>query len=122
MTQSQVVAPPHQVKATFYAQVIPSFGSRWDVHQKTSVHGVTKITVAAITQSRPKKPRSGAVVVKLTLRFNEQAFMPLAPSAVIDIPDSLIQIGQVVEVEAADENGVAVAEYLASRAQAVSGA
>lgn len=103
-----------QVQATFFAQVVPTFGTRYDSALGT-VDCVRNVRVTAITQKRPDKPKG--VVVKLTLRFNEEAFLPLKPSAVIDIPDSLVQIAQIVEVEAEDENDAAVAEHLARVAQ-----
>jgi hypothetical protein len=103
----------HQVEATFYALVEARFGRRWDSTASKQVDGVVGVKVTQILQKRPAKPKG--VCVKLTLRFNEQAFMPLAPAAVIDIPDSLVLMGQDVEVEAEDENDAAVAEYLADR-------
>jgi len=103
----------HQVEATFYAQVVPTFGWRYDKTTGSGGNGVSKVRVVSITQSRPNKPKG--VVVKLTLRFNEQAFLPLQPAAVIEIPDSMVQIAQAVEVEAEDENGQAVAEFLADQ-------
>lgn len=104
-----------KVEATFYAQVVPTFGTRYDRTLGTRVDTVSKVRVLAITQSRPAKPKG--VVVKLTLRFNEEAFLPLKPAAVIDIPDSLVHMAQVVDVEAEDENDAAVAAYLAGQQQ-----
>jgi hypothetical protein len=108
-----------KVSATFYAAVVPVFRKRW-------ISGawedrVDNLKVKRIWQSRPDKAQiqAGTVVVKLTVRFNEDAFLPLAPAAVIDIPDSMVQAGQVVEVEALDENDLAVAEHLAKMAKGV---
>jgi len=113
-------SPVHTVEATFYAQVVPTFGNRWDSTQKHSVPGVTSIKVATITQQRPNKPQSKAVVIKLTLRFSEAAFMPLQPQAVIDIPDVLTQVGQTVVIEAddpSDGGSQAAVDYLAAVAR-----
>lgn len=108
-----MMATPKQVTATFWAAVVPTFGRRWQAGGYVTV--VDSVRVNKIWQKQPTKSQlpSGAVVVKLSLRFNEQAFLPLAPVAVIDIPDSMLQMGQVVEVEALDENDVGVAEHLA---------
>lgn len=107
-----------QVTATFWAAVVPKFGTRY-VTGQGSVPTVTDVSVSKIWQKQPTKTQlpSGAVVVKLSLRFNEQAFLPLAPVAVIDIPDSMLQMHQVVEVEALDENDAGVAEHLARMAR-----
>jgi len=101
-----------QVSTTFYAVVKPKFGRRWDTNLG-HVDCVDSIRVTGITQKRPAKP--DGVVCKLTLRFNEQAFMPLQPQAVIEIPDSLIAVQQDIEVEAEDPNDAAVAAALAAR-------
>jgi len=102
-----------QVETTFYAVVKPKFGRRWDSSVSRQVDCVDSIRVTGITQKRPAKP--DGVVCKLTLRFNEVAFMPLQPQAVIEIPDSLIAVQQDIEVEAEDPNDAAVAAALASR-------
>lgn len=106
------MSTPVKVTATFFATVKPTFGTRWDQAVGT-VPSVRHIRVTGITQKRPAKP--DGVVVKLTLQFNEQAFLPLQPAAVIDIPDSMVEIAQVVDVEALDENDQAVAEHLAAQ-------
>lgn len=118
MTQSNSAntpVPQHRVETTVYLDVVPKFGRVYKKAIQTWEHGVEKITVKGVTQSRPAQPKG--VVVKMTLRFNEQAFMPLEPSAVIDIPDSLVAVQHDIEVEATDANGAAVAEYLASQAR-----
>jgi hypothetical protein len=107
--------PPNKVETTFYAQVVPKFGRRWDRATGTWIDKVDSVTCKTITQKRPAKP--AGVVVKLTLRFNEAAFLPLKPAATIEIPDSLVAISQEVDVEALDENDQAVATYLAEQAR-----
>jgi hypothetical protein len=52
------------------------------------------------SNSRPDEPAAGCVVVKLRLRIPAEAFEPLAPEAVIDVPADLIQ--RPIEVEAGD--------------------
>lgn len=101
-----------QVSTTFYAIVEPTFGTTWDP-AAGRVDCVKSIKVTSILQNKPTSMKKG-VAVKLTLRFNEQAFMPLAPVAVIDIPDSMVALASDIEVEAVDDNGAAVAQYLAS--------
>jgi hypothetical protein len=98
------------VKATFFAVVKPKFGRRYDP-ALGHVDCVDSVRVIGVFQKRPAKP--DGVAVKLTLEFTEQAFMPLQPAATISIPDSMVQMAQVVEVEALDENDQAVAEHLA---------
>jgi hypothetical protein len=107
----------HKIDATFYAAVVPEFGRVW--RGGSMVDGVERLKVKRIWQSKPDRSTvtAGTVVVKLTLQFSEAAFMPMAPSAVITIPDSLVQAGMVVDVEAVDENDPAVLEYLARKAR-----
>lgn len=109
---------PKKVSATFYAAVVPTWGRRW-------INGaweqrVDDLKVKRIWQQKPDKAQitAGTVVVKLTIRFNEDAFLPLAPVAVIDIPDSVVQASQTIEVEAFDENDQAVAQFLAEQVKA----
>lgn len=107
------MAPPVKVKTTFYAQVKPKFGRRYDPIQGY-IDCVDSISVVTITQKKPVRPQSGCHVVKLTIQLSEQVFMPLMPAAIIDIPDSAILANDTVEVEAVDENSQRVAEHLAA--------
>lgn len=114
--------PAKQVTATFYAQVKAKITkNRWDATIASYVDQVDSITVQTITQKRPAKPASGCVVVKLQLRFNEAAFLPLSPSAVVDIPDSLIMQNQVITVVADDPNDAAAVAVAAAAARAAVG-
>lgn len=100
----------------FFATVKPTFGTRY-VQQVGTVDCVKSIRVTNITQKRPAKP--DGVVVQLRLRFNEAAFLPLKPSAVIEIPDSMVLIAQDIEVIADDPNddaAVAIAAAFARQA------
>lgn len=111
---SGVVVPNvRKVSATFYAVVKPKFGRRYNSALGHSAEYVDSIRVIGMFQKRPTKP--DGVAVKLTLEFNEQAFMPLQPAATISIPDSMVLMSQVVDVEALDENDQAVAEHLAAK-------
>lgn len=117
---SQSGIKPRTVDAVFYAQVKPKFGRRYDSSQGKSVDSVDHLTVVTITQKRPTKPQSGCVVVKLTLRFNERAFLPLAPQAVIEIPDVLTDAAHTILVEAddpTDGGSAAAVDYLAQVAR-----
>lgn len=69
--------------ATFYAQIEPSFYRRY---RQTDAPRLHSIQATRITQKRPAKPMPGCVVVKLTVRIPDAAFLPLAPEAVIEIP------------------------------------
>ena len=106
-----------EIETTFYLDIVPQFGNVWIPGKGRSQRGVTKITVKGVTQSRPQKPKG--VIVKLTLRFNEAAFMPLEPAAVIVIPDSMT--ATTIEVEAEDPNDQAAIEALVRAGKAVRG-
>lgn len=99
------------VDAKFFAQVeATKVGTRFDSKSSGTVPEVQGARVVSITQSRPAKPKSGCVVVELTLRVPEGVFLPLQPAAIIDLPDTLVQAGTLIEVEADDGNGMAVAQ------------
>jgi hypothetical protein len=105
------------VDAKFYAQVEPrGIRTRWDSQQKKNVPTVDGAAVVNITQSRPSKPKSGCVVVELTLRVPENVFLPLQPTAIIDLPDTMTAVSALIEVEAEDANDQGVLDYLAQQA------
>ncbi len=58
--------------------------------------------IARVTQSKPSKPKSGTVLVKLTLRIPEAAFLPLRPEAVVVIPEDMAAASAPIQVEAND--------------------
>lgn len=72
------------VDTTFYLQVDPV----WSHYNPEKVVGAK---ANRITLNKPGRPRGGAVVVKLTVRLPEEAFLPLQPEAVIIIPADMIQ-------------------------------
>lgn len=74
------------VDATFYAQVEPEFSRYADREGNRSVVAAKVVT---ITQKRPQRPRGGTVLVKLTLRVPEAAFLPLRPEAIVVIPEDM---------------------------------
>lgn len=81
--------------ATFYAQVEPTW-SRWTRDGEKYVDSVKVVT---ITQKKPERPRGGTVLVKLTIRVPDAAFLPLRPEAIVVIPEDLT-ITTPIEVEA----------------------
>lgn len=84
---------------TFYVQVEP------DVFVPSSGQfRVRSAKARTVTQKRPTAPLGGAVVVKLTLRISNKAFLPLEPEATVTIPDSLAELVP-VEVIAEDAHG-----------------
>lgn len=81
------------MKTTCFLQVEPTFFNSGTVRE---------ISVARVTQKRPKQPLPGSVVVKLTVDIADAAFMPLAPAAVVEIPvehtDPILVESEPVEV------------------------
>jgi hypothetical protein len=76
-----------------YLQVEPSFYG-WDSARQREF--LRSAAMVRATQSRPSKPVPGALTVKLILRIERDAFFPLAPSAVIEIPASLTDPNPIV--------------------------
>jgi hypothetical protein len=59
---------------------------------------IREISVVNATQRRPKKPRPGAVVVRLEVEVPDGAFLPLQPQAKVVVPESMAeQVPVVVE-------------------------
>ena len=86
------------VDATFYAQVEPEW-SRWtNWDGERTLEGAK---VVNITQKKPTRPRGGTVLVKLTIRVPNGAFLPLRPEAIVVIPDDMT-VTTPVEVTAED--------------------
>lgn len=79
-------------EATFYVQIEPSISGG-------NAPYVRSLTARTLTQKRPKNPIGGSVIIGLTVRLPDEAFLPLRPEAVIDIPLDLT-LGVPVEVEA----------------------
>lgn len=85
--------------ATFYVQLEPEWSRMPDY--RTGEKTVRAVKAARITQSRPDRPKPGTVVIKLTTRVPDAAFLPLRPEAVIEIPTDLTD-PHPVEVTATD--------------------
>lgn len=70
---------------TFFVQIKKHDQSRYRNGKYISTSAVK------ITQDEPVRLESGCVAIKLTVRLPEEAFHPITPSAVIDVPSSLVQ-------------------------------
>jgi hypothetical protein len=88
-----------QIDATFYAQVEGKVTQRWSGSEWIEL--VESAKVVAITQNRPGRPKGGTVLVKLTVRIPEAAFLPLRPEAIVVIPEDMTA-PYPIEVEAGD--------------------
>jgi len=88
---------PH-VDATFFAQVEPEWGNYVNADGNRALLGAKVVT---ITQKRPSRPRGGTVLVKLTIRVPEAAFLPLRPEAIVVIPEEMTATTP-IQVEAED--------------------
>lgn len=84
--------------ATFYVQVEPEWGN-WVT--SAGDRRLIGAKVARTTQKKPDRPKAGTVLVKLTLRIPDAAFLPLRPEAVVVIPEDMT-VATPVEVEAID--------------------
>jgi len=82
--------------ATCYLQVEgkPPGHSSWD--------NGTEARVRRMTQDSPDTVLPGCIVVKIRVRIPAKAWEPFSPSAVIDVPEELVQ--HIVQVEAVDAN------------------
>lgn len=90
-------------KSTVFLQCEAQYDRRWSAKDGEYKEVVKAHKVVGFTQKRPGKPRSGTVLVKLTIDIPDGAFMPLEPEAVVTIPDSLTVLAP-IEVEAEDPN------------------
>ena len=81
-------------EATAYLQLEPDFYIAYGGAEPT----VRSIKAVALTQKRPQRQKSGTVLVKLTIRVPDAAFLPLRPEAVVVVPESMTII-EPVEAE-----------------------
>lgn len=88
------------IDVPIYLQVQPR-GRAYDYSTGRYDGTVRTAAVVAMTVNRPREPRSGVIVVKVTLRIPAAAFDPLRPEAVVVIPTNLTD-PHPVEVEAQD--------------------
>lgn len=89
---------PDKVRASFYATVEPQWktGSYWTDDKDRPI--LDSVKVVGITQKKPKgRTKAGAIITRLTLEFDANAFLPLQPEAVIKIGADQFEM---VEVEA----------------------
>lgn len=59
-----------------------------------------ELKVVGVTQRKPTITHEGSVVVKIKLAIPQGAFVPLEPSAIVVVPESLVQ--HPIEVEAVE--------------------
>lgn len=82
--------------ASFYLQIDA------DIYRTSySAETVRAIKAVGMTQKRPARQKPGTVLVKLTVRVPDAAFLPLRPEAVIVIPEDMTATAP-IEVEAVD--------------------
>ena len=95
MTRQQ----PDYVDATMYVQVAPEF-HRWlaDSAGNRLLEGAK---LANATIKAPEQQKPGTVLLKLTVRVPAGAFLPLAPQAVVVIPEGMT-VTEPIEVEAGE--------------------
>jgi len=86
-------------ETTFYVQLEPAWSRGTDEHGE---HRLKAISAARLTKTRPGRPISGSVSVKLTLRVPDAVFLPLRPEAIVVIPESMVVANLPIEVEAVD--------------------
>lgn len=92
---------PKTVKVPVYLQVEPELSPYG--RGELAVSDVRDAKVVNATQARPKKPKPGTIVVKVTLEVPKAAFLPLAPEALVVIPESLTT-PHPITVDATDPN------------------
>lgn len=85
----------NHIEVPVYLQIRPEFWS-YGGEQK-----VRDASLARATSRKPGKPLGGTLLVRLTLRFPAEAFLPLEPRAVIEIPADRTR-AQEIEVIAED--------------------
>lgn len=90
------------VDATFYVQVEPQWNQWMSGDSPNRLQGAKAVT---LTQAKPGRQRGGTVLVKLTVRLPKSAFLPLAPEAIVVVPEdrTLAEPIQVTVGDVADE-------------------
>lgn len=96
------------------------FTNRWDQKTRQNVDDIRGLRVAAITQKRPDKPRPGCIVVEVEIVMPVAAFLPMKPTAKVDIPDTFTAVAALIEVEAEETNEQGVIEAWAAAAKEAS--
>jgi len=72
-------APGNYVDAVCYAQVEPV----WRLSNRDLAKSLQGASVVRLTQTHPRQPIGGTVLVKLVLRLPTSAFLPLQPDALV---------------------------------------
>lgn len=80
------------------------FTTRWDSKNQKNVDDIRGLRVVAINQKRPDKPKPGCIVVEVELVMPVAAFLPMKPTAKVDIPDTFSAVAALIEVEAEEMN------------------
>ena len=70
------------VETSCYAQVEPI----WRYSDRTLAKSLRGASVVRLTQSHPRQPIGGTVLVKLSLRLPRDAFLPLQPAMLVVPP------------------------------------
>lgn len=91
---------PDYVDATMYVQLAPEW-SRWMAYDADGNQILEKAKLANATIKKPEVQKPGTVLLKLTVRVPAGAFLPLAPQAVVVIPEGMT-VTEPIEVEAGD--------------------
>jgi len=81
------------LKATFYVQLEPRFRN-WKNYD-TGRFPLERVAATRISQTKPTKPLSGSITVKLSIEIPESVFEPFEPEVEISIPEpagDLIQV------------------------------
>lgn len=87
-------------ETTVFLQVeATGFTNRYDSQSKSNVPDIRGMRVLAINQKRPEKPKSGCIVVEVKIVMPVAAFLPLKPTAVVDIPDTFTAAAALIDVE-----------------------
>lgn len=94
-----VYQQPDHVDATFYVQLAPEW-DRWG-SDAAGNRILDKAKLANATIKKPEVQKPGTVLLKLTVRVPAGAFLPLAPQAIVVIPDGMT-VTEPIEVEAGD--------------------
>lgn len=82
------------VDTVCYAQIEPS----WRYGDRTLAKSLSGASVVRLTQTHPRQPIGGTVLVRLALRIPASAFLPLQPPALV-VPEGATEpiLLQVVE-------------------------
>lgn len=96
-----MTAPDGFVDATAYLVVEGTRRRYGAVNRETGLRPIDNARVAALRIGRPSRLERDQVAVKVTVRLPAAAFDPLQPTALITVPEDLIQRGP-IEVDAGD--------------------